>query len=217
MKPTRSLDRSVVSYTITAGAVLAASAAANAQFIIYSGPQNVQVGAGGFPDRWFDLDGNSVYDFRFFSFATGGFLGMARLYGNSVHASAPGAFVYPRRLATGVPIGPALSPWQGGDKNMTLNTQLGAYGYFNNDKGYIGVRFYDLGVALHYGWIQFVGGRASGTIVDWAYERTPNTPILAGAMPVPEPAQAGMALGLLALGAAGVRRMRQMTKTPAHN
>jgi len=70
------------------------------------------------------------------------------------------------------------------------------------------VRFYDSSSQLHYGWIQFDGGYASGTIVDWAYESIPNTPFEAGAI-MPEPAQAGAALGLLALGAAGVRRMRR--------
>jgi hypothetical protein len=208
MKQTSATDRAVLSYTITAGAVLAASATANAQ-LIYSGPKNLDVGVGfSVTDLSVDLDGNAVNDFRFW-FNYPFWLNLDPQGTNAAHVVHYGQ---PARLAQGATIGPALSPWHR-NSAMTLNTAwggTGALGYFNNQRGYIGVKFYDSGAALHYGWIQFNGGLASGTIVDWAYESKPDTAIQAGA--VPEPAQAGVALGLLALGAAGVRRMRQMTK-----
>lgn len=51
--------------------------------------------------------------------------------------------------------------------------------------------------------------RASITVERWAWEDEADTPILAGAAVVPEPAQVANALGLLALGAAGLRRWRK--------
>jgi MYXO-CTERM domain-containing protein len=66
----------------------------------------------------------------------------------------------------------------------------------------------------HYGWADVLISDGSLTVNEWAYNATPNASIPAGedAGPVPEPAQSAAALGLLALGAAGVsayKRRRQ--------
>jgi hypothetical protein len=58
----------------------------------------------------------------------------------------------------------------------------------SGQEGYLGVRFY-AGDGLHYGWIHasLAGDSTLGpspTITDWAYETRPNTPILAGALPL---------------------------------
>jgi len=64
------------------------------------------------------------------------------------------------------------------------SSQSLANGNFLGNRGYIGVRF-EIEPKTHYGWIQFEStpnGSAS-TIIDWAYESVPDTPIH-----IPEPA-----------------------------
>jgi hypothetical protein len=80
---------------------------------------------------------------------------------------------------------------------------------FYGTVGIAGVRF-NISGQPHYAWLrlQVAADGSSLTIVDWAYEDAPNTPISAGA--VPEPGSAGLVgLGLLALGARGVRHRRK--------
>jgi hypothetical protein len=53
-------------------------------------------------------------------------------------------------------------------------------------------------------------------ILSGAYETTPNTSILAGAVPVPEPSAVALAgIGALALGAGAIRRSRKARKAAA--
>jgi len=60
----------------------------------------------------------------------------------------------------------------------------GASGDFlgSNDGGYLGVKF-EINSATHYGWIQYKANSDAsvGTIIDWAYENTPDKAIKAGA------------------------------------
>lgn len=85
----------------------------------------------------------------------------------------------------------------------------------------VGFRFRDHGTGntTHYGWASITAtGKdfydngdntddAHVTINNWAYNSTPNEPINVGQ--VPEPAIVAPGLGLLAIGAAGLRRWRQ--------
>jgi len=102
-----------------------------------------------------------------------------------------------------------------------------AYGFQwldDGSTGFLGFRA-QIGGTNHFGWARIrmdpwqpgigptlpgpppvVTGAVPITIIDMAWESTPNTPILAGE--VPEPASA-VALGLLALGAAGIRPRRK--------
>lgn len=84
--------------------------------------------------------------------------------------------------------------------------------------GFIGLRFQEADSSIHFGWVRITIGNPTGpngpntsryplTIVDWAYETEPNTPIAAGAG-IPEPTSAA-ALGLLAIGALGSRKCRK--------
>ncbi len=71
--------------------------------------------------------------------------------------------------------------------------------------GYLGVEFQIAG-ETHYGWIGILPGEDFAIrmdIVDWAYETSPNTPLLAGQIPEPA-APILLAAGLLL--AAGFRR-----------
>ena len=58
--------------------------------------------------------------------------------------------------------------------------------YFLSQTAYAGFDLYYAG-ANHYGWMQIDNPTelVFGQILDWAYETTPNTPILAGAVPEP--------------------------------
>jgi hypothetical protein len=60
----------------------------------------------------------------------------------------------------------------------------------------------------NFGWIQIeVSAGNQARIIDWAYETSPNVAIRAGDIPEPS-AGALTGLGLLALGAKGLRRRR---------
>ena len=77
--------------------------------------------------------------------------------------------------------------------------------------GYIGFQFDPTGSQKLYGWAEvvFTATGASGTfeVVQWAYDDT-GANLQAVQTAVPEPALTPAALGLLALGAADVRRWR---------
>jgi hypothetical protein len=75
----------------------------------------------------------------------------------------------------------------------------GCLGYFQgNTDAYAGIRL-EAGGNFYYGWLHIQNvGLNFGQITDWAYETSPNTPILAGAVPEPSPT-ALLAAGMLSL------------------
>ncbi|CAI8279824.1 MAG: Uncharacterised protein [Opitutia bacterium UBA7350] len=77
------------------------------------------------------------------------------------------------------------------------------------DTGYIGFQF-DIGGATHYGWASMTLSNTAVqyTINDAWYEDVAGQAVTVGST-VPEPAHIALGLGALALGAAGLRRMRQ--------
>jgi hypothetical protein len=96
-------------------------------------------------------------------------------------------------LADGFEIGPnsdsAELEWFGHESSFaTLGIWLstGTSGRFVGQHAYMGIEF-DIDGATHYGWINLrVAELGPGVeIYGWAYESTPNTPILAGAIPEP--------------------------------
>ena len=94
--------------------------------------------------------------------------------------------------------------------SVLLNGEIKyANGFTSGESGYIGFKFTPDATKL-YGWAEVIltNGSPAGSfeIVRWAYEGT-GANIKTGQ--VPEPAGAATGLGLLALGAAGVRRMRR--------
>ena len=89
---------------------------------------------------------------------------------------------------------------------------LDAIGFTDNVAGNVGFRFNKSG-STHYGWAQFtidVGNPATLTISEWAYNDVADGAIKVGV--VPEPASTGVALGLLAAGAAGMRRWKHLKR-----
>jgi hypothetical protein len=135
----------------------------------------------------------------------------------------PGTFIrYTTALPAGFSIGAVLAPSAGGGLNdWSIGTQavLGSrymsggvpsyYSGFASGPGgthnavapgtpaFVGFRFTS-GGQVFYGWIQLSVGPGSIDFISAAYENTPNTAILAGAIPEPS------SLAMLALGAAGI-------------
>jgi hypothetical protein len=90
---------------------------------------------------------------------------------------------------------------------------------------YLGVRFLVEG-AVHYGWVRIsVTSGIDGTISGYAYETTPNKPIIAGktsgpvkalgTLPALRPAQRMQSLGALACGADGIAIWRREEEAAA--
>jgi hypothetical protein len=83
----------------------------------------------------------------------------------------------------------------------TLQSSSGPWRGVQNE--YLGLSFEIPGNGFHFGWarLSMKGDHSAfSTLVDWAYETTPGTSILAGAVPEPS----SLSLGMLALGAVGV-------------
>ena len=164
------------------GAVGALGLASQADAAVqYSGPRNIPINASVYTAT-VDLNGDGVNDFYFlFSSLFSSFIGaIGRPPGNHLLATFSYIFAYAKNLATNYLINDAADHWF---FLGTLNGFYSTYGFGNFDgaTGYIGVRFLING-NTHYGWIQYRGDllSASGTIIDWAYEDYPDTPIRAG-------------------------------------
>ncbi|MEM0967173.1 MAG: hypothetical protein AAGJ81_13595 [Verrucomicrobiota bacterium] len=93
-----------------------------------------------------------------------------------------------------------------------------ATGFTSGETGYIGFQFDSNGTTV-YGWAEVVltnttvfNGNGNFEVIEWAYQDD-GSAIRVGT--IPEPANATVGLGLLALGAAGLRRWRRSRETGA--
>ncbi|MFA5257551.1 MAG: PEP-CTERM sorting domain-containing protein [Opitutales bacterium] len=115
-------------------------------------------------------------------------------------------------LATSQILGPEAGLNYLGQFNKVLSYGVirNAQGFTNGNAGYMGFKFDHAGTTC-YGWAEIVlaHGSFSGTftINQWAYEDS-GAAIQVGST-VPEPASTAAGLGLLALGAAGLRKWRK--------
>ena len=167
------------------GAALAVTPAAEA-VLQYSGPQNILVTN---KNLFVDVDGDGVNNFIInHAYTTSTYYGSTYFftsakifprYGASIIASGGIA----RALSANYNIANTLTG------NGTWNSRYPLLGYrtFGDFPGagnkYIGVQFTNAGTnQRHFGWIQvnLAAGSTSITIVDWAWEDTPDTPIPAG-------------------------------------
>jgi hypothetical protein len=195
--------RKLVPMTTAAGAALAMAPAADAS-IVYSGTANYPLPDGSSNIAYLNLDnagtGSTATDATLAVFATNA--AILATYPVQGIFSTGGPNV--ANFSSGAQIGPSYSNIVDGATSVGRNL-LNFYG----GTGIAGVRF-NIGGQDHYAWIRLdvaLDG-SSLTIVDWAYEDAPGTRISAGA--VPEPGSGGLVgLGLLALGARGVRHRRK--------
>lgn len=226
------LNAKLLAYSVMAGGTLVMAQPADAA-IVYSGIGNWTVDSGNTP-RNIDLNGDTTIDFKIsythYTFTTTGtwkryaiqFSNIAST-GASVLAPGNGGFVAKKLENSAISAG--LSSWKYGTGGRRLNEKFvtgtapsSTYtrgNFVGGGPGYIGVRF-NISGAPHYGWIQYEGSvdGKSGTIIDWAYEDTPNTAILAGQKPsppasVPTLNEWGMIILISLLAACGVKKISQ--------
>jgi hypothetical protein len=193
----KKLNAKLLAYCGMASGALLAAPSAEAT-IIYSGVKNLDVSTGN-PMRSVDLDSDGVIDMQFRNHlgSYSSYIGLTQL-NNNFFAGKAGSRG-PSNVFMNASIGPSLSWWQAQASHNLLNGtfQLRAcnpapFGSFAYTTGYLGVKF-DIGSNKHYGWIKYHGsnfipprncyqtlGHVTGTIIDWAYESTPDTSILAG-------------------------------------
>lgn len=202
----------LAAYTAVAGAALAAAATpSNARAdIIFSGPINLAVPNTGdgiyinFLNGMTGTTGGSVPGFDFNPYSGGGGLlfywGGAGALNAGVAATTTGPYLV---LQPGALIGPASTYSQNanGANNETSAFRAGV-------NGYLGVSFRNENTAVtNYGYVHFQTTGTTGypaTILDYAYQNNGSAITI-----VPEPTVGAMiGLGLMALGAAGVRRWR---------
>ncbi len=192
-------------YTLAAGAVASMGATEADAAVVYSGPQNLNIGSGF--SQTVNLDGDGFNDVLLKNYNLSG-----GAYQGGTISFSPGQFV---GFSTGLNYVTALTAGATIDSSTVGPSFFGSLAYgannpnaqFNNvTDAYIGLSF-PTGGNTHYGWIRVDVNNAAKTFLvkDWAYESQPGVGIKAGDGFVPEPAT----LGLLACGAAGIATMRR--------
>ena len=177
-----------------------------------------------------DIDNDGTDDFRFSKYtSTSSFGSYAYLYlqdlGDARIAGPDANTQYFKKLTAGAKLGTANDAlgFDASPGNRTListsssSTNLGFWlkndgGWSLGDTGYFGFKFTSNG-NTHYGWAEMTLSTTSAqaTINEAWYNDTPDGIVEVG-VAIPEPAEVGLGLGVLALGAAGLRRMRQNRK-----
>ncbi|MCC6725720.1 MAG: T9SS type A sorting domain-containing protein [Saprospiraceae bacterium] len=176
------------------GAAFLASVPNADAVIIYSGGQNISCALAGNTNRCYaNINQAGGNDFEFHRNHVGAqiFIQVDEFNGggfsiNGFHAQVVGAYAYPYANSSGVNIG-AGGPW---GFNAGQANSLSDNGFYPNHKWeglpngttrFLGIRG-TMGGNTHYGWIRLTKNSFGNyTIVDWAFENTPNTPILTGA------------------------------------
>ena len=239
-KRDRRLQKQLTAYSVAAGATLALASPADAALVSNWLQQPIPFDSTTAPiDRNIDLNGDTIDDFELFVQAgpssndtwvgirglqvTTPYVlsGQVRVAGHGpLWTQSPG----PGVLVKNIPYSNYIPPWytQYWQPQGTLNGIKGTFqgyplgfGLFDSSQGFIGVRISLLdpndpnNSNWHLGWIAYQGDNnsPSGTILGWAYDND-HTSTQMHANPIP----GTFGLGLLALGAAGVARLRQRKK-----
>ncbi len=179
---------------LTLGAAFLAGVPSGDAAIVYSGIQNVNCALGGATARCYaniNNAGGNDFSFHRNHVAAQIFIQVDEIPGggfsiNAFHALGAGGYAYPYANAAGVNIGPG-GPWAFNagqanslsDNGFSPNHQWESLA--NGTTRFMGIRG-TIGGNTHYGWMRLTKNSFGNyTIVDWAYDNTPNTPILTGA------------------------------------
>ena len=162
----------------------------SAQGIVYIVPQQ-PIGYGPVPlSNSLDFNNDGIIDYVLSSDISGAHL--TSQDGNFL-ITGPGGLVPVTSGSVISSLGSSLDPvfqWAGGA--ATIGGQAvfdGEYFYagnFSDTDAFIGLQF-QFGGETHYGWMEIYNypDVAAGQVLGWAYETSPNTPILAGQVPEP--------------------------------
>ncbi len=239
----RNLEKNLLAYTAVAGASLLSAAIPVDAQIVYT-PSNIPMAQGfaGSSVTPLDLDNDGAADFNFnnFSYSTHGLGGFylrisAAQEGNEIDGYQGAHNILASALPGGVQIGSKanflLAPNGQFLGNEEHGTQSGSFsgGWLKVETAYLGLKFLIDG-QVHYGWalIKLTGPGAflNGSIYGYAYESTPNQPIVTGqttgTAKVEEPVAAvplmnNPSLGMLAAGTPGLRLWRGTANQTASN
>ncbi|MFH1156222.1 MAG: IPTL-CTERM sorting domain-containing protein [Pseudomonadota bacterium] len=227
-------NKRLMQYTLAAGAALAlASPQDTGAAVQYSGVKNIAFTIGG--SAFIEMDdfsggapANPDFEFRNVEFPSFIF---SNRQSNVVSGVAAGAeirvgslestnFKYPALpfvASNSVGAVSGTSSNDGFSTSAYLNFRSGPTGSvrrgnFLGTPGYIGVRF-TIGAETHYGWIylQSTADATSTTIIDWAYEDQPDTPIHVGtrSSDIPTLNEWGILILVGLILAEGTRRLRR--------
>ncbi len=217
-KQKRRFDKQLIAYSAAAGAALAVAVPIQAS-IIHTNIPDVVIQQG---YQWgLDLNADASPEFLVQCLGTPtGNYDVCRLFSTNNGAGAligstGGFYRYVAQLNTGNPIsGGQNMQTSGGGPRLASNWYGVSYGLWTGgvSEKFAGLRFNIVPspavTNTHYGWVKLSVhvGLTNITVHSYAYETTPDTLILAGAVP-----EAG-SLALLAAGAAGVLAMRKKRK-----
>lgn len=201
-KPAHGFDRKLLAYALAGGAASVPASAA----VVYSGAQNVTVNYGN--SAGIDFSGiGAATDFTFYFDSTAPLLRLSATGGNPI------AHTFKTSDAISYTTGASIDgtqPYGVGTKRLAdySSSVGGAYngGPFAAGTSFVGVRLSTgIGSDVNYGWIRVnlpADTNSPFTIVDWAYQNTANTAILAGQTSSAVPETGSTAL--FSLGAAGL-------------
>ena len=150
--------------------------------IVYSGTQSTDVKSSVSVKVDFNGDGQAEFTFNHFYYSSNS-TNSQLAFRPSGSVSFMGTGYLPDRLGEGVLIDDnGIVTSSVAVLAVKVGTDTDSYGNFLGNSGYLGVKF-ELDSTTHYGWIQFEANNVAsvGTIVDWAYEDTPDKAIKAGA------------------------------------
>ena len=214
------LKKSVGSASVAAGSVAAfAVGTTDAEAVVTVMDLNIALSSNGATDfEVVDIPGFGIAeDFEFqLTFANGSsdFFEMGDRASTRVIGRQNAPYAYASRLSSGATIPGALNflP-DDGAVNSTLayvSTGTSVGDWAGGATGFIGFEI-TTGTDINYGWLQvrLDAGHASGEIISYGIETTPNTPITIDPNPVPEPSS----LSYLAVGGAGVLAWRRRRKS----